>query len=881
MKAEQRQSNEAWHAESVDQVLARLESASELGLSSEEAAKRLRQFGANTVTKKGGESAFRILLRQVQNPLIYVLLASTALAILMGKTTDGIVVFGVVVLNTVIGFVQEYQAGKAIQALLAMVPEYATVLRDGAQKSVPSAELVPGDRLVIQAGDRISADARLVQVKNLQCDESALTGESVPVLKLTAPVAAYATIGDRKCMAFSGTLVTSGAGSGIVVTTGSNTEFGRISQLLEQTTSLKTPLTESLERLARLITFAILIVGTLLFGVGLLRGYGLLDATLSAITLAVAAIPEGLPAIVTIASAVGVKRMARRRAVIRHLPAVETLGSTTVICSDKTGTLTLNRMTVQSVWTPGESEKKRSETIRAGVLCSDASSESGDPTEVALVVAGKRFGFEEKELRREYRRLDVVPFSSERKLMATLHETPAKERVTYLKGAPESVIRTCSASDPGVRAAAETRARELSARGMRVIAMAARKEANSKTSLSEQDLEAGFELLGLEAMIDPPRDEAKDAIRACREAGVSVKMITGDHPETARAIGRALGLDSSDRKSITGVELEKMNDEELARIVRESSVFARVAPEHKLRLVKALQDQQQVVAMTGDGVNDAPALKRADIGVAMGITGTAVAKESSDMILTDDNFASIAAAVEEGRRVYDNLMKAIAFVLPTSVAQGLVILVAILFFPVAEGAHLRPLEPVQALWVNLVTSVSLAIPLAFEAMEPDVMRRPPRKKDAPIFSRFMIFRLLLVSVLISAGTVGLFLWEYFVELKRGAPQNVAYTEAQTMAVNTIVFFQVFYLLNCRSLKHSIFQIGLFTNPLIFVGILLTVLAQLAFVYLPFMNEWFHSHAIKLEAWLYSLAVAFLIFPIIALEKRWRATSVRSKAGEQA
>lgn len=874
MIAKQSLLHEPWHAETTDQVSTKLQSTAELGLSSAEVTERLGLFGPNSVEKKGGESAAAILLRQIRNPLIYVLLASTVLAVVMGKVTDGIVIFGVVILNTVIGFLQESQAGKAIEALLAMMPEFATVIRDGAQKSVPSSELVPGDRVVLQAGDRISADMRLTQVKNLQCDESALTGESVPVLKRTGPVAVEAMIGDRRCMAFSGTLVTAGTGSGIVVATGSSTEFGRISQLLEQTVSLKTPLTQSLERLARWITFAILLVGAVLLGVGLFRGYGFLDATLSAITLAVAAIPEGLPAIITIASAVGVKRMARRRAVIRHLPAVETLGSTTVICTDKTGTLTLNRMTVQSVWTPDGDDKDGEETLRAGVLASDASPDVGDPTEVALVIASKRSGLDERATRKTYPRLDVVPFDSQRKLMATLHDSPTEGRVVYLKGAPESVIPICTGTDPSARSAAEKQAHLFSSKGMRVIAMAKRVENSHKSGISERDLNGGFELLGLEAMIDPPRDEARSAIQRCIEAGISVKMITGDHPETARAIGQSLGLALAAQKAVIGTELDQMSDAQLADAARVSSVFARVAPEHKLRLVKALQDQQQVVAMTGDGVNDAPALKRADIGVAMGIAGTAVAKESSDMILTDDNFASIAAAVEEGRRVYDNLLKAIAFVLPTSIAQGLVILVAILFFPVEEGAHLRPLEPVQALWVNLVTSVSLAVPLAFEAMEPDVMKRPPRRKSAAIFDRFMIFRTLLVSSLIAAGTIGLFLWEYYSELRSGTPQDVAYTEAQTMSVITIVYFQIFYLLNCRSLRYSIYRIGIFSNPLIFLGVFVTVLAQLAFVYVPFMNNWFHSHSVKPEAWLMSLAVASLVLPIVALEKCGRSPNRR-------
>ena len=906
--------DEPWHSLPVDDIFKEFKTSPE-GLTSKEARRRLKKTGPNTLRKHRPENIFHIILRQLQNPLIYVLVAATVLALVMGKMTDAIVVFSVVVINTIIGFIQEYQASRTIQGLLEMIPEHATVVRDGDQKSVPVTELVPGDYVLLQAGDRVSADMRLAAVKNLQCDESALTGESVPVAKQTEEVDEDAGIGDRSCMAFSGTLVTAGTGDGIVTATGSRTEMGKISELLETTTSLKTPLTRSLEKVAQWITWAILLVGVVLFFIGLFRGYTLADAAFSAITLAVATIPEGLPAVITIASAIGVQRMARRNAIIRHLPAVETLGSTTVICSDKTGTLTRNEMTVQALWNGGkvfritgiglapkgkiyeESSEQEApadeieELLRAGTLCNDASLEEenhdewkavGDPTEVALIVASRKFKLHEEELKEQWPRLDELPFDADRKIMATLHQSPSGKKVIYLKGAPVAVMpllmdenqeKTKLLSEK-VRAAAK----KLADAGMRVLTFAAKElPEDHPPNMEEGDLCNGFKLLGLQAMIDPPRTEVKASIRACQQAGISVKMITGDHPGTAGAIGRDLGILSSGQKVIAGHEIADMKEEELQQAVDTTHVFARVAPEHKLKLVKALQANGQVVAMTGDGVNDAPALKRADIGVAMGITGTAVAKESADMILADDNFQSIEAAVEEGRRVYDNLIKSIAFILPTSIGLGLVIFIAVLFFPAEEGIQLHPMQPVQVLWINLITAVALALPLALEAMEPDVMRRPPRKPNAPIMNPLLTFRMIMVASIMATGTIGLFLWEYRTELAGGASQTLALAEAQTMAVTTMVFFQAFYLINCRSLKYTIHQIGFFSNLFIFLGIAAVLLAQVAFVYVPFMNYWFHSAPLKLNAWLASAGVGAMILPVVMIEKWIRKRMAKHKS----
>lgn len=745
---------------------------------------------------------------------------------------------------------------------------------------------------ITEASDLVAADLRVTYSKNLQSDESALTGESIPVTKLEKPVAREAVPTDRTCLVYSGTLITAGTGSGVVVGTGSSTELGRISDLIKETKKPQTPLSKSLANIAKWITIVTLVVGVALFGIGILRGYGPLESALTAITLAVASIPEGLPAVITIASAIGVRRMARRNAIIRYMPTVETLGSTTVICSDKTGTLTRNEMTVQHIWTPLTSielegvgidptlsttkteDKSLQEILRAGILCSDASLDIdkagkwygiGDPTEVALVVSARKFGIEEDRLRDQNERLDIVPFDSKLKFMATLVNLEQGEHVLYLKGAPEVILNKCR-PNPDVT----DELHRLSRRGMRIIAFASKTLSKEQRSISDQDLNTGFELLGIQGMIDPPRVEVKGSILACKEAGISIKMITGDHPGTAQSIAKTLGIIKSGHGVVSGTMLDEMTENELNKSVLKFNVFARVTQEHKLKIIAALQKHGQVAAMTGDGVNDAPALKKADIGIAMGISGTAVAKEAADMIIADDNFESIEAAVEEGRRVYDNLVKTIAFLLPTSIGQGLVILAATLFFPVTDGILLRPIQPVQALWVNLVTGIALALPLAFEAMEADVMKRQPRKPNTPILQGVIIFRIFFVSIIIAAGTIGLFLWEYELELQKGTSHALASSEAQTMAVTSLLFFQIFYLLNCRSIHISFFKVGWFSNPIIYLGISALIIVQALFVHFPPMNRWFHSLPLTFESWMVTIIIAFTIFPIIEIEKWLRA-----------
>ncbi|WP_434347384.1 cation-translocating P-type ATPase [Myxococcus virescens] len=889
-----------WHALSPDQVLTSLGSTAE-GLTDEEARERLSRHGPNVLERAQRDGPLKLLWRQVNSPFIWVLIASAVLAVIMGKVTDGLVVAAVVVLNTLIGFVQEYRAGKAIESLSRMVPENATVIRAGRKLRVPAAQGVPGDVMELAPGDKVPADMRLLSARNLTVEEAALTGESVPAQKAVAPVPEDAELGDRASLLFGGTLVTSGSATAVVVATGQATELGRISTLLREVTDLQTPLTKALAVIGKYITLGILVISAALLGVGLVRGYAVSEAVVVAITLAVAAIPEGLPAIVTIALAIGVQRMAARRAVIRKLPAVETLGSTTVICTDKTGTLTRNEMTVQALWTThgryalsgvGYAPKGAltrggppleapppdvCELLLAGVLCNDAALQprdgqwdmTGDPTEAALLVAAEKAGMHVDDARQAHPRVDAIPFESENQFMATLHDDGKGGRRILLKGAPEVVLRRCALEDGCSSNTVLAEVDGLARQGMRVLAVASREVTVSHVALRMEDVEGGLRLLGLEGMIDPPREEAMAAVRACHEAGITVKMITGDHPSTAAAIGAQLGLLKPGEEGVTGARLATTDDAALEEVALRSNVFARVAPEHKLRLVRALQRRQHVVAMTGDGVNDAPALKQANIGVAMGITGTAVAKDAADIVLTDDNFASIVAAVEEGRRVYDNLIKSLAFVLPTNLGLALILLFGVSLFPIQEvGGRLVPLMamlPTQLLWINLVATVSLALPLAFEAREPDVMRRAPRDPEAPVLNHFVVMRTGLVALLMAAGAIGLFLWEYRRDIPRTGHAH-ALAEAQTMAVNTVISFQMFYLFMCRSLMGSVRKVGLFSNRSVFVGMGLLVLLQVAFMYLPFMQRVFGTAPLGLEDVGLSILVGAVVLPVVGLEK---------------
>ncbi len=890
----------AWHALEADAVLAEQDSTP-AGLSSAAAGERHARFGPNRLRPPEQAGVVRRFLRHFHNILIYILLVAALGTALLGHWVDTGVILAVVLINTLIGFIQEGRAEKALDAIRQMLSPHALVLRDGERREVPAEELVPGDIVFLQAGDRVPADLRLLDIKNLRIEEAALTGESVPVEKAVDAVAEDTDLGDRLGMAFSGTLVAFGRGSGVVVATGERTEIGRISSMLGEVHTLKTPLVRQMEQFGRWLAGVIVVIAAATFAFGYwVRSYPLDEMFLAAASLAVSTIPEGLPAIMTIALAIGVQKMARRNAIIRRLPAVETLGSVSTICSDKTGTLTRNEMTVQSIRTgPGEygvsgvgyaphgafltdqqeidpdTAPDLMETLRAGLLCNDAQLferdgewvMQGDPTEGALVTAACKAGMDPRLEGERQPRLDVIPFESDHRYMATLHHDHEGHARVYLKGAPERVLELCARQQTDAEGHAQTLDTEtwhtamerIAARGQRLLAVAVREAQAGTSELTFDDVEAGgFTLLALIGIIDPPREEAIAAVADCQAAGIRVKMITGDHLVTARAIGRELGL-GREIAARSGHELDHLEGRELAAVAEETDVFARTSPEHKLRLVEALQENRRIVAMTGDGVNDAPALKRADVGVAMGGKGTEAAKEASEMVLADDNFASIAHAVEEGRTVYDNIRKAILHMLPTNAGQSLTIMMAILM-----GLAL-PLTPVQVLWVNMVTSVTLAMALAFEPAEPGVMRRPPRAPDTPLLSGFLLWRIPFVALLLWAGTFGHFV---YMEVVAGVGDPLA----RTVAINTLVAGQAFYLLNLRLIHQPVLTGGeLFRSRAMWIAIGVLVLLQLAFTYLPVMHTLFGTTPIGAGDWARILLFGLAVFVIVEIEKlvvRW-------------
>jgi Ca2+-transporting ATPase len=895
-----------WHELPEPEVVRVLESDQARGLTESEAEARLRQFGPNEMTAQKRMSEWKRFLLQFAQPLMYILLLASGVTLVFGEYVDSAVIFAVVFVNAVIGYLQEAKAEKAIDALAKMVLTEATVRRGGEKLRIPSAQIVPGDVVLLQSGDRVPADLRLLHLRNLQIEEAALTGESVPVEKQTAPLPADAILAERTNLAFTGTLVTYGQGGGVVFATGDRTEMGRIAGLIHTAEDLQTPLTRKIAQFSRLLLYVILGLAAVTFGVGLARGESWVDMFMAAVALAVGAIPEGLPAALTITLAIGVARMAKRRAIIRKLPAVETLGSTTVICSDKTGTLTQNQMTVQEIHAGGrlyhvtgsgyEAEGKIHfeqapvvvgenvaliETLGAGLLCNDSrlvrndegrTIVQGDPTEAALIVAARKAGLSEREMSGRLPRIESIPFESEYQYMATLHGADAEPKMIYVKGAVEALLDRCAhaLSDSGERAPLDKalvlrQAEAMAVRGLRVLAFARREMPPAHSGLEHEHVAAELTFLGLQGKLDPPRPEAIAAVAKCKTAGIRVKMITGDHVLTAKAIAAQIGLDTDEEVvAFTGRDLEKHTGEELADAAERASVFARVAPEQKLRLVKALQSRGHIVAMTGDGVNDAPALKQADIGTAMGITGTDVSKEAADMILTDDNFASIEAAVEEGRGVFDNLTKFIVWTLPTNFGEGLVIMASVF-----AGTTL-PILPVQILWINMATAVLLGLMLVFEPKERGIMNRPPRDPKMPILTGWLQFRILLVALVLLAGCFTLFAWEQ----QRGA--SVA--EARTVAVNVFVMVEVFYLFNCRSFTRSMFSIGLFSNPWVIFGALAMIALQLLFTYAPVMNALFQSAPIGWDAWWRILAVAAFAYFIVGVEKtitnRMKKTAAR-------
>ncbi|MCP4993935.1 MAG: cation-transporting P-type ATPase [Gammaproteobacteria bacterium] len=895
-----------WQSEDVTKVFQILETTLD-GLSKQEISNRVLKYGPNLLPEPKSRSAVIRFLYQFHNVLIYVLMAAGVVTALLEHWVDASVIFGVVIINAVIGFVQEGKAENALRAIRQMLSPNAMVIRDGRQMSIPAEALVPGDVVLLQSGDRVPADLRLFRVKGLQIQESALTGESMAVEKSSNTVARESVIGDRHCMAYSGTLVTHGQGSGVVVETGAQTEIGHISKLVSEVESVTTPLLRQMAQFGRWLTLAILGIALITFTFGILiRDYAAAEMFLAAVSLAVAAIPEGLPAIMTITLAIGVQRMARRNAIIRKLPAVETLGAVTVICSDKTGTLTSNEMTVRSIATAAnlfelsgtgydphgaislssqpvlpEESPLLLDVVRAALLCNDASLEKndgewlvhGDPMEGALLVSGIKAGLDSRMELKQYPRTDLIPFESEHCFMATLHHSHTGVAFVFLKGAPERVLDMCSRQ---VTAEGEqpldtdywlNRINEMAQQGQRVLAIATRTVNYEQMELTFDDVENDLTMLGMFGLIDPPREEAVMAVQDCARAGIRVKMITGDHSITASAIARQLNLVNVD-DVLTGLELDRMSEDELSQRVHDVDVYARVNPEHKLLLVRLLQEQGLIVAMTGDGVNDAPALKRADVGTAMGQNGTEAAKEAAEMVLADDNFASITHAVEEGRTVYDNIKKAILFILPTNGGEALVILAAILF-----GFTQLPLTPVQILWVNMITAVTLALSLAFEPPERNVMCRPPRDAHQPMLSNHLIWRVAFVSVVLMGGTFGLFL----LEMERGA--SIEY--ARTVAVNTLVMFEIFYLFNSRYITASVFSWeGLTGNRYVLIAIAILILFQLAFTYLSPMQSLFGTEAIELGIWLRILLVSSSVLFLVELEKYFVRYIERKNAGHE-
>ena len=885
-----------WHHCPSEEVTTLLNTDADKGLSPFEAKHRLEKYGPNSVTMKKQKGPLMRFLLQFHQPLIYILMAAGAVTFFLQEWVDSSVIFGVVIINAMIGFVQESKAESAIESLKKMMTTQTTVLRDGKWQEIDAVELVIGDIVQLASGNKVPADVRLLRCRDLQVDESALTGESIPVIKKEEVLDPETILADRRNMAYAGTLVTYGQARAVVVATGDKTETGRISELISSAADLSTPLTRKIASFSTILLIAILVLAAVTFAVGIWRGEGAVDMFMAAVALAVGAIPEGLPAAVTITLAIGVNRMAKKRAIIRKLPAVETLGSTTVICSDKTGTLTENQMTVKKIFAgdvfydvdgngyapegrllrdgkkfTGELPPVLTQTLTAGLLCNDSRliqeegqwRIEGDPTEGAVITVAGKAGLSPERAGAEMPRLDEIPFESERQFMATLHRVKDRTNIIYIKGAVEKILDFCAdgLDRDGGRAAVNkddlfARVDAMAREGLRVLALAC-KEIDKK-NLDVEDCLSGLTFLGLQGMIDPPRTEAIAAVASCHKAGIMVKMITGDHAVTATEIARQLnigqdkGSQNSAPQTLTGKDLEKLTDEELIAAAGNTSVFARVAPEQKLRLVEALQARNHIVAMTGDGVNDAPALKQANIGIAMGITGTDVSKEAADMVLTDDNFASITRAVEEGRRIFDNLVKFITWTLPTNGGEGLVILAAIF-----SGVTL-PILPVQILWINMTTAILLGLMLAFEPGEPDVMDYPPRAPQSPILSWTLISRICLVIALMLAAVFGIFIWQ--------KQQGYSVEAARTVAVNLFIMIELAYLFNCRSLTKSMFTIGVFSNPWVLFGSAAMIVLQLLYTYAPFMNRIFQSEPISGRDWLLIIAVSLAVHIVIGAEK---------------
>ncbi len=885
-----------WYNFDASEVLSRLGSDPKVGLSEDEAQRRLAECGLNELAEKKRVSTWQLFLEQFKNFLIIILLVSVALSAVLGEVADAIVIFVIVLFAAGLGFYQEYRAERAMEALRKMAAPLARVVRDGQEKEVPACEIVPGDIVVLSTGDKVPADTRLIEAVNLKTDEAPLTGESTPVEKTVEPIRGEVSLGDRVNMAFMGTVVVYGRGRGVVTATGMRTEFGKIAALLQEVEKERTPLQVNLDRLGKYIGAAALVLCFALAGIGVMRGHEILEMVIWGVSLAVAAVPEALPAVVTISLALGVQRMVKRHALIRKLPAVETLGCTTFICSDKTGTLTQNQMTVKRILVDDKvieisgsgyqpeggfyyddmpvnvrDEPGLKMLLEAVALCNDASlvcidgnwQVRGDPTEGALLAAAAKAGLERDELCRRAPRVREIPFSSETKMMTTIHTRSDGGLIAYSKGSPEVILGVCKYVFRGgqtVDLDAEGRERVLKS-AQRMAESALRVLGIAYKLLSGEALETvnnEMVFLGLVGMIDPPRDEAKNAVKLCDQAGIKSVMITGDHKLTAMAIARELGI-LEDGISLSGEELDALSDEEFERLVEKVEVYARVSPAHKLRVVDALAKKGHVVAMTGDGVNDAPALKKADIGVAMGITGTDVSKEAADMVLTDDNFASIVAAVEEGRGIFDNIKKYLMYLLSSNVGEILLMAAAILVGPLI-GLPLGaiPLIAIQILFVNLVTDGLPAIALSVDPAAPDIMQRKPRPRGQGIFTMPVVVLIAVGGIWSCLVNLGIFKWALDV--------GKSMVEAQCLCFLTLIMIQFFKAYNFRSERHSVFKIGIFKNKWLNLAVGSQVLLMLIIIYVPFYQNVFHTYPLVGLDWTLSILLSLSVFPVLELSK---------------
>lgn len=869
---------EKWYRIPVEDAFSLMQSQVE-GISEEEAELRLARFGYNQVEAKKKRGPVYQFLKQFASPLIYILMAAAGITFLLKEFIDMSVILGVVLANAVIGFIQERKAERALESLEKMLVLEATVYRGGIRKVIPSRELVTGDIVHMEAGNRVPADLRLFYVKNMRTDESILTGESVAVEKITDPInRENIPPADQKNMSFAGTLVTQGIGQGIVVATAKDTEIGRISEFIRESKEISTPLVRKMEKFGVILSVVIVLVSLFTFIVGFIKGFDIIEIFLASVSLAVAAIPEGLPAVITISLAIGVKTMASRNAIIRSMPAVETLGSTTVICSDKTGTLTKNQMTVTRVYSSGKmynvtgagyvpvgdfiledvkvdpwSDTPLLETLMAGALCNDASLKGendieGDPTEGALLISGHKAG------KFHLPRLDVIPFEPEQRFMATLHQKDDGTRIIYVKGSPEKMVELCKyhlnnrevvpINEKGILEAAEIMASDA----LRVLGMGYKKVGAGTERIEIADIK-DLVFTGLQGMIDPPREEVKSSIGKSKNAGIRVVMITGDHVHTAQTIAKQLDIET--QEALSGKEIEEMTDQELMEALEKVSVFARTSPEHKLRIVKLLQARGEVVAVTGDGINDAPALKTADIGIAMGLSGTEVAREASDMVLTDDNFASIVTAVEEGRDVYSKIQKIILWTLPTNGGEGLAVMAAVLL-----GITL-PLLPLHILWINTITAIGLGVPITLEPKEKGLLNRRPRSPGEPLLLPLIKRRIVLVAIMMVTAAFSMF----FFKLENGGDIDTA----RTIAVNTFVFFEIFYLFNSKSLYDHVFM-DLLSNKFMLLGISIVISLQMLITYHPVMNSVFKTAPLAITDWILIIIVSSSVFFVIEFEK---------------